>query len=152
MKGSVFTGATLISAEFENAKLKQCIFFAARITKASFGNATLSYADFRQATAHETKFNHAKLENVNFTRAQLQSADFRGAHLHFSKFSGADLSATTFQDASINNAVFKGALNLPKAEILKTKGWEHALFDQGVKQELARIQDSQRLSQNTPDL
>ncbi|WP_083566913.1 pentapeptide repeat-containing protein [Hyphomicrobium sp. CS1GBMeth3] len=105
-----FTGADLTGAVFGGgASREETLFTPASLISANFTGATLKQAKFPDAHLKYARFNDADLTDANLRGANLLQADFRGANL-----AGAD-----FTGANLDEADLRGARGLDQAIGLK---------------------------------
>jgi len=106
-----FSGADLTSAVFGGgASREETLFAPASLISANFGGAIL----------REAKFPEAHLQYARFVGADLRDANLRGANLLQADFKGANIAGADFTGANLDEADLRGARGIDQAIGLKS--------------------------------
>jgi uncharacterized protein YjbI with pentapeptide repeats len=111
-------GANLQGADLDGANLQ---------------GANLRWANLRGANLQGANLQGAYLQGANLEAANLQRANLRGANLEGTNLFGANLPRANLQGADLRGALFENE------EILKTRNWRHAIFDEVVLEKLEAL-------------
>jgi uncharacterized protein YjbI with pentapeptide repeats len=120
LKGTLFTRATFIDANFSEIDLRGINLESADLTRAKFRNCIIEDSDLSEA-----KLDGAQFENVSFTRTKLDNAIFSNANLRQIQFGtgenknslkGTLFTRATFIDANFSEIDLRG-INLESADL-----------------------------------
>ena len=119
---------TAYESLWQKIRINRC----SSMQKAVLDNANLQNACFAKADLKWVHFNKAKASRASFQQAKLQSALFKRA----------DLRGAYFEQADLNNAIFTDAVFDRKSlnSIVKAFNWRKAHFDDGIQEQLERIE------------
>lgn len=98
-----FTGADLTGAVFGGGASRE---------ESLFSPASLTSANFTKAIVRDVKFPGASLKYARFVDADVRGANFRGANLTRASFRGADLAGADVTGANLDEADLRGARGL----------------------------------------
>ena len=101
-----FSHADLTSAVFGGGASRE---------ESLFSPATLTSANFTKAILKEAKLPGAALKYARFNEADLRDANFRGADLMRANFVGANLAGADFTGANLDEADLRGAIGIKQA-------------------------------------
>ena len=101
-----FSHADLTSAVFGGGASRE---------ESLFSPATLTSANFTKAIVREAKFPGAALKYARFNEADVRDANFRGADLMCANFAGANLAGADFTGANLDEAELRGAIGVKQA-------------------------------------
>lgn len=113
--------SVLSEIDFSNTKLNGSIFCEANLERANFSNAELNGAIFYEANLEGANFSNAELEGAIFCEAVLCKVNFKEAHLN----------NATLDNANLKEANFKNVIGLSESEVIKTRNWDKAIYDEG---------------------
>lgn len=152
LRGSVFGGASLVSATFLNTDLRQVEFRAARLDNARFVEGTkLDQVVFSEASMVQTfcrglsmrgaDIRHATLDGADFSECDLAEAKFyrvvaRGARFEMADLRQAEMVSGNFMGASFARAVIYGvdfrAANLHAADMARVRSDAAVKLDEAL--------------------
>lgn len=101
-----FSNADLTSAVFGGGASRE---------ESLFSPATLTSANFTKAIVREAKFPGAALKYARFNDADVRDVNFRGADLMCANFAGANVAGADFTGANLDEADLRGAIGIKQA-------------------------------------
>ena len=128
MKGTIFDGATLTSAQFIKGVFNKHTSFR--------GETDLSQALFLGAKLPGTHFEDAILHGAQFKLATLVGAQFQRALLIYARFQGADIQDANFRDSHLMGANLSKVKNFHEAHFKGAKYNTRTIFPEGFPENL----------------
>jgi uncharacterized protein YjbI with pentapeptide repeats/energy-coupling factor transporter ATP-binding protein EcfA2 len=153
--------ADLHAVKLSRANLNSADLRGANLNRANLIFASLSHTNFSRANLSSTDLSYTNLTNANLTNANLTNADltnadadfrtdFRNANLSNAKLSDAKLSYANFSNANLSHANlsgaeftnFRGVRNLTSEQVISTKYWKYAEYDEDFRRQLGLAPES----------
>jgi uncharacterized protein YjbI with pentapeptide repeats len=108
-----FSGISAEGTVFELQNLRAVSFSAFKAPDSVWTGAQIVHANFENANLERAQFRGSHMRNVNFTGANLKGASFKRSMLHRVNFSGAALDGIDFTDAICVNCIWGSNANSP---------------------------------------
>lgn len=146
LHGMDLSNVDLGFADLRLANLIETNLFRAKGIEVNLEKARLTGSNMNEVRFAKAKLSQAHLHDVNLVAANLKEADLKGVEFFRSKLQSAhmeesDLTGARFENADLKDTYFKGA-KLDRTALVsigKAKNWEHAHFDDGVKETIGEM-------------